>query len=417
MRPAFKGALAARGGKGVAGTSALQNIRFGTRHAAPAGERPLVLGVRLRSLLPVKFLVVAAVAGLLVCSGSAAPRDVSGHLEHIRARHQLPALAAAAIVEGQLVAIGATGARSAAAPTPVTLDDRWHIGSCTKSMTASLAAMLVEDGVIGWETTLAEVFPEMPMKKTWREVTLEDLLVQRSGAPGEAPKALWNEACARQGTPTEQRFAYASGILAGEPERPPGTKWIYSDAGYAIAGAMLEKVTGKDWEMLMRERLFLPLGMLSAGFGAPATPGQLDQPWGHKGYEAPFQPVPPGPDADNPPAIGPAGTVHCSIADLARYTAWHVAGERGEGWLLSYESFEKLHHPPEDQTYGMGWCNLRRRWAGGVALMHTGENTMFYAVMWLGPGADTAFVAASNADGYDAVDACDDAIRHLINEF
>ena len=116
-------------------------------------------------------------------------------------------------------------------------------------------------------------------------------------------------------------------------------------------------------------------------------------------------------------AIGPAGTVHCSIADFARYVAWHVAGDRGEGWLLEPDSFKKLHEPAEDQTYGMGWCNLRRRWAGGTALMHTGENTMFYAVMWLGPGANTAFVAASNADGYDATDACDDAIRDLINEF
>ncbi len=364
-----------------------------------------------------KFFVVAVVAGLLVRSGLGAPRDVTAQLERIREKHSLPALAAAAIVEGKLVAIGATGTRSADDPTLVTLDDHWHVGSCTKSMTASLAAMLVEDGLIQWDTTIGEIFTEIPMKETWLEVSLEDLLFQRSGAPGEPPKALWKEARAQTGTPTEQRHAFITGILCDEPERPPGTKWIYSDSGYAIAGAMLEKATGKAWETLMRERLFLPLGMLSAGFGPPATPGQLDQPWGHKGYEAPFKPVPPGPDADNPPAIGPAGTVHCSIADFARYTAWHVAGERGEGWLLSTESFEKLHHPPDGQTYGMGWCNLHRRWAGGTALMHTGENTMFYAVMWLGPGADTAFVAASNADGYDAVDACDDAIRHLINEF
>ena len=121
--------------------------------------------------------------------------------------------------------------------------------------------------------------------------------------------------------------------------------------------------------------------------------------------------------ADNPPAIGPAGTVHCSIADFARYTAWQVAGDRGEGWLLEPESFQKLHQPAEGGTYGMGWCNLRRRWAGGTALMHNGDNNMFYAVMWLGPGADTAFVAAANCDGYNAEEACDEAIRHLINEF
>jgi len=365
----------------------------------------------------VNFFVVVVVVATLICSAPAAPRDVTSQLERIREKHQIPALAAAAVAEGKLVAIGATGTRSADATTVVTLDDQWHVGSCTKSMTASLAAMLVEDGVIRWESTISEILSDLPMRDIWSDVTLEDLLVQRSGAPGEPPAALWQEALAQRGLPVEQRRAFVRGILAQEPERPPGTKWIYSDSGYAIAGAMLEKVAGQPWETLIRERLFLPLGMLSAGFGAPATPGQLDQPWGHKGYEAPFKPVAPGPNADNPPAIGPAGTVHCSIADLARYAAWHVAGERGEGWLLSPESFEKLHHPPEGQTYSMGWCHLRRRWAGGEALMHTGENTMFYAVMWLGPGADTAFVATANADGYDAVDACDDAIRHLINEF
>lgn len=379
--------------------------------------RSLVLAVGLRSLRRVKFPVAVALLGAVAAAAAAEVRDVSAHLERIRDKHEIPALAAAAIVDGEIVAIGATGKRNADNTTPVTIDDKWHVGSCTKSMTASVAAMLVEEGTLAWNTSIADMLPEIPMKEAWRTVTLEDLLVHRGGAPHEPPRHLWKEACEQRGTPTEQRLAFVTGILANEPERPPETKWIYSDAGYSIAGAMMERATGQAWEDLMRERLFLPLGMFSAGFGAPASPGKVDQPWGHLGYEVPFKPVPPGPAADNPPAIGPAGTVHCSIADLARYVAWHVAGDRGEGWLLEPESFKKLHEPGEDQTYGMGWCNLRRRWAGGTALMHTGENTMFYAVMWLGPGANTAFVAAANADGYDATDACDDAIRDLINEF
>jgi CubicO group peptidase (beta-lactamase class C family) len=371
----------------------------------------------MRSLPAVKFFVAVVVLGALVVPALSDPREISDHLEKIRDKHQIPALTAAVVVEGRIVAIGATGSRSVDAPTPVTDSDLWHIGSCTKSMTASVVAMLVEDGTLGWESTIADILPEIPMKDAWRDVTVAQLLLQRGGAPHEPPRHLWKVACEQIGTPTEQRLAFVRGILADEPEKPPGTKWIYSDAGYSIVGAIMERATGQAWEDLMRERLFLPLGMMTAGFGAPATPGQVDEPWGHLGDEAPFKAVPPGPTADNPPAIGPAGTVHCSISDLARYTAWHVAGERGEGWLLSYESFHKLHHPGDGQTYGMGWCLLQRRWAGGTALMHTGENNMFYAVMWLGPGADTSFVAATNCDGYDARDACDEAIRYLINEF
>jgi CubicO group peptidase (beta-lactamase class C family) len=365
----------------------------------------------------VKFFVAVVALGSLVVPAFADPREISAQLEKIRDKHQIPALTAAAIVEGRVVALGAAGNRSVDDPTLVTDMDKWHIGSCTKSMTASVVAMLVEDGTLGWATTIADVLPEIPMKEAWRNVTVGELLVHRGGAPHEPPRHLWKEACTQQGTPTEQRLAFVRGILADEPEEPPGTKWIYSDAGYSIVGAIMERVSGQPWEDLMRERLFQPLGMMSAGFGSPASPGKVDQPWGHLGDEAPFKAVPPGPAADNPPAIGPAGTVHCSIADFARYTAWHVAGERGEGWLLDYDSFHKLHHPGEGRTYGMGWCTLQRRWAGGTALMHTGENTMFYAVMWLGAGADTSFVAAANCDGYDARDACDEAIRYLINEF
>jgi len=301
----------------------------------------------------------------------------------------------------------------------VAIGDKWLISSCTKSMTASVAAMLVEERKLRWNSTVGEIFPDIAegMHHAWRDVTLEQLLVHRGGAPHEPPPDLWCEALLQKGTPREQRWDFVSGLLHLPPAKTPGTHWIYSDSGYAIAGAMLERVSGQAWETLMQKRLFEPLGLKSAGFGAPATPGQIDQPWGHSGYKPPFKPVAPGPDADYPPAIGPAATVHLSIADFARYADWHVAGARGHGTLLKPESFRKLHTPPEEQEYAMGWAVTKRRWAGGTALMHNGQNTMFYAVMWLGPGENTCFVATCNSDNYEASAACDEAIRVLINRF
>ena len=246
-----------------------------------------------------KLCSIAAALAILACGLRADPHDVGAVLEQIRAAHHVPALAAAAVDEGQIVALGVTGLRRAGCEEPVMRDDRWHLGSCTKSMTASVAAMLVEDGFLQWDITI----------------------------------------------------------------------------------------------------------------------GEVDQPWGHRGDDAPFHPVAPGRLADNPPAIGPAGTVHMSIADFARYAAWHVAGERGDGLLLSTDSFHTLHTPPAGQKYAMGWATMKRRWSGGTALMHNGQNTMFYSVMWLGPGENTCFVAACNADGYEAEAACDEAITKLINLF
>ena len=112
---------------------------------------------------------------------------------------------------------------------------------------------------------------------------------------------------------------------------------IYSNQGYAIVGAMLEKLTGTPWETLITERLFKPLHMDSAGFGPPGTIGGMDQPWGHIRKLAITVPL----QADNPPAIAPAGRVHCSLDDLARFTIFH----------MQRRTERRLRNPKRSQTH------------------------------------------------------------------
>ena len=161
--------------------------------------------------------------------------------------------------------------------------------------------------------------------------TLEQLLTHSAGAPHEPPPNLWRNAWARHGTPTEQRAEFVRGLLLRKPENAPGTKFTYSNQGYSIAGAMLERVTGEPWEQLMQTMLFPTCLMSGAGFGAPASPGKVDQPWCHERTDEKLTPVPPGPKADNPPATGPGGIVHCSIQELVRYAAWHAARSARRG--------------------------------------------------------------------------------------
>ncbi|MEP6662691.1 MAG: serine hydrolase domain-containing protein [Verrucomicrobiota bacterium] len=214
-----------------------------------------------------------------------------------------------------------------------------------------------------------------------------------------------------------QRLAFIKGILARKPEAKPGTKFIYSNQGYTIAGVMLEKATGKTWEELLRSMLFDPLGMTTAGFGAPASLGKVDQPWGHtKEVLLGVESVPPGPRADNPLAITPAGAVHCSLGDLAKYAAFHMAGERGESKLLKAESFKKLHKSFGDD-YTLGWVVLQRPWAKGRALMHNGSNTMFYVVVWMAPEINSAVIVATNIGGNEATAGCDEAAVKLIEKY
>jgi len=346
---------------------------------------------------------------------------VSQMLENIRVKHNFPALAAAVIVDGKIVVTNAVGFRKNGGTEKVTVDDKFHLGSVTKSMTATVAAMLVEQGKISWTTTIGEAFPELKseMHPDYLGVTLEQLLSQRSGAPGDAPADLWRQAWAATGTAAEQRLAFIKGILARKPEAKPGTKYIYSNQGYTIAGVMLEKATGKTWEDLLRSMLFEPLSMTTAGFGAPASVDKVDQPWGHKKKMlSGREPVPPGPGADNPLAISPAGAVHCSMGDLAKYAAFHMAGERGKSQLLKAESFKKLHTAVADNDdYALGWMVLKRAWANGRALMHNGSNTMFYVVVWMAPEKNCAVIVASNVGVDEAFKGCDEVAGKLIDQY
>jgi CubicO group peptidase (beta-lactamase class C family) len=361
-------------------------------------------------------------------------RDVSELLRPIRERHDLPGLAAAVVQGRQLVACGAAGVRRRGSEAQLTTADRFHLGSCTKSMTATMIATLVEEKKLGWSTTVGDVFPELAeeMKPAWKSVTIEELLTHRAGAPaGLDAGGLWGRLWKREGTPREQRMTLVRGVLERDPEAPAGTKFIYSNAGFAIAGAMAEKVTGQAWEDLMRQRIFDPLGMSSAGFGAPGTPGKLDEPLGHG---AKGDPVDAGPGADNPPAIGPAGTVHCTLADWAKYVSLHLEGERcakGEGPCpeakgalarLTSETYRKLHAPgasadPNDTTkYAMGWGLAERDWARGPVLTHNGSNTMWFCVTWLAPEEDFAVLVATNQGGDEAAKGCDEAAWALIQD-
>jgi CubicO group peptidase (beta-lactamase class C family) len=157
--------------------------------------------------------------------------------------------------------------------------------------------------------------------------------------------------------------------------------------------------------------------MTSAGFGAPGKPKEKNQPWGHS---AGGTPVSPGPQADNPPAIGPAGTVHCSITDWAKFVSLHLNGDRGDAKLLKAETFKKLHTPapgPGPQ-YAMGWGIEKRDWAGksGRVLRHAGSNTMWLAVVWIAPDENFAVLVMCNQGDNRAHKACDEAVQELIKQ-
>ncbi|MEJ5237921.1 MAG: serine hydrolase domain-containing protein [Limisphaera sp.] len=356
-------------------------------------------------------------------------RDLSSILEQIRKTRNVPALACAVVRSNRIVGLGVAGWRKwNVTNAPVTVADKWHHGSITKSMTATLAAMLVEEGRIKWTNTLADIFPYFTnrMHLGWRAATLEQLSSNRGGAPEVIPSGIWNDLWNFGGTPREGRRRLLERMTTDAPASPPGTRYEYSNAGFSLAGHMLETVMNQAWEDLLTERLFLPLEMVSAGFGVPATPRHIDQPWGHTlsnpalppSVSNPTTPIAPGTSADNPPAIGPAGTVHCSVVDLALYAAFHLAAHKANTTLLSRASALKLHTAyPNNGDYAHGWVVVYRPWANGDALAHSGSNTQWYSNLWLAPARDFAVIALCNLGGDTAYYATDDIVARMIQEF
>jgi CubicO group peptidase (beta-lactamase class C family) len=348
---------------------------------------------------------------------AAARRDAAPLLAPAREKHDLPALAGVVVLgDGRVTAAGVVGVRRRGSPEAATLADRWHLGSCTKSMTATLCALLVEEKRLSWDATVGGVFAKAvpAIDPSWKPVTLDLLLHHRAGAPADLrADGLWDRLWRFRGTPKDARLALVAGVVAKPPVSPPGTKYLYSNAGFATAGAMAETVTGRGWEQLLRERLFAPLGITTAGFGAPGTAARVDQPRGHG---ADGKPVEPGLLADNPVAIGPAGTVHMTIEDWARYVAAHVSGERS-GRLLPSAAWKRLHAPPDGEgtRYAMGWVVTDRDW-GGEVLTHNGSNTMWYCVAWLSPSKDFAVLVTCNRGGPQAEQGCDQAAWALIQD-
>jgi CubicO group peptidase (beta-lactamase class C family) len=371
-------------------------------------RRRLIIGF----LFTCQFVATAAAA--VQNAGAGKIKDLRGSLEPIRLEHRLPALGAAVVTGQGLQGIGVAGVRKTGTDVPATADDLWHLGSDTKAMTAFLIAALVEQGKLRWETTVGETFPELAAPAAspqFKTITLRQLLTHRSGLPANIPWGL----IPRSQPIREQRLAAVKAASLAKFDSEPGAKFLYSNLGYVVAGAMAEQAAGDSWEALMIKTVFEPLGMKSAGFGGVGTPGQVDQPWGHGADGQPVKDN--GPDADNPPVMGPAGTVHCALADWAKFIADLLRGARGEKGLLKPDTYTILLTPPPGGDYAFGWGVADRDWGGGKVLVHSGSNTMNLAVAWVAPLRDFAALIVTNQGPPLSVKACDEAASALIRDY
>ncbi len=341
---------------------------------------------------------------------AASPVDLSPELKTLLAKHPaVPGIVAMLVDHDREAAIGVAGVRKFGRPELMTIDDQIHLGSDTKAMTAVLVGQLIERGKLSIDTPVLKIFPEFAgkMDPQMGTVTVSQLLQHTSGLPANLP---WGTYATANDDVRAQRHAAVLRALSQPPAHPPGTAYAYSNTGFVLLGAVVEQISGKSWEDQIRAELFTPLKMPSAGFGPPGMIGGLDQPWGHvlqSGRPVAIQ-------IDNPPIMGPAGRVHCSIRDWAKFVGCFESGDVPSLPGVSEKSMNSILTPGSTGDYGGGWIHTRRDWGGGPVLTHAGSNTMWYCVAWVSPKKHFATLVAVNVAGGDAPAVCDEVTGMLI---
>lgn len=355
----------------------------------------------------IRFVLILALITRFIYSQSVASaqqqkpdQDIAAELKalvpEIRTQKKLAGLAAVVKINGKIVASAAAGERKAGSDVALTADDNFHVGSITKSMTATMLARLIERDVLDWETTVSDVFGEsIEIHNDWQNVTIEQLMTHTSGAQPNLDFTAQFQHPKEGDERTAARLKFVSAILKLKLNIPPGTKFQYSNVGPTIAGAMAEKITGKTWEDLVRQEVFKPLNLDSAGFGPPQdTDGELTQPRGHRTVLGFKQAV--GVSDDNTPLIGPAGIVHMSLSDLCTFGNEHLIGENGNGKLLTADICERLHKPILND-YAWGWVvPSKATWTDERFFWHNGSNTMWYALLVVFPEQNAVIAIAAN---------------------
>jgi len=303
-----------------------------------------------------------------------------------------PGAVAAIISSEGVLDIACAGVRKVWADVAFTCDNVVHLGSCTKAMTAAMLATLVADGTLSWEMKLTEAIPELKdiIHSDFQNITLWQLLTHRAGLPKNPVD--WSAHTDKEIIDRRLTILRDNLVLAASHKID---EFYYSNFGYMIAACMAEKITGMSWEGLIKQRLFDPLDMSSAGFGAPNTHNQIDQPWGHSWEYSLFGNNWDPDQTDNPKALGPAGRVHCNIEDWAKFLSLFLSDENP---VLDNKYLSKLKTPIG--IYAGGWVILKEEeqpWAKGKVLVHSGSNGIWFTSVMVAPKLNRAYIVATNS--------------------
>lgn len=311
----------------------------------------------------------------------------------------LPAMGGAIVMDDGTIYLAVSGVRKVDDPTPAASGDLWHMGSCTKAMTATMIAYLIEKGDLRWDLTMAEAFPQYAsiMDSEHGAINIHQLLTHTAGFPRDAD---WSQ-FERDFTPgldaASSRLLQVRQAATIYLEYPPGQGYLYSNLDYVVAASMAEQAQNARWEDLMTELVFKPLGISDMSYAGTGTPGQVDQPWPHDTYR---QATAYNGSFGDPYAMfaGPCGYAHLSLESWGKFVIDQMRGLQGKPALLQTASYQQLVTPgAANPAYAHGWEILAPASDGSPCYGHSGSNSLNTCAVRMYPGRGYAVLVTTNA--------------------
>jgi len=308
--------------------------------------------------------------------------------DSVRRAYKIPELCYAVVSADSVYEMQALGVRKINTNLSASLEDRFRIGSNTKAITGFIAALLVKQGNISWNTRFFDLFPEMKAtsRKEYHNLTLLNLLSFRTKLfpyTYTDPKPVKSDFT---GNEEEQRYQFTQWAFRHEPVHSRDSV-CFSNLSYTAAGLMLEKVSGKSYKQLVAE-LGAQLG-IEFGFGQPNIADPL-QTWGHN---ATLTPEPPG-DNFKLNWLLPAGNINITLPDYVKFIQLQLKGLNGRSALLTREEFNFLHFGLA--RFAVGW-SVNTDDKNNVYSYHEGNPGTFLTKVYVFPKTNKAIILFSNA--------------------
>ena len=259
---------------------------------------------------------------LVLATGSALaaqPADLDARVEAAMRAHGVPGMAIAIVEDGRIVFTQGYGVRKLGSPERVDADTIFPTGSTGKAITAAALAVLVDDGKLGWDDKVIDHMPWFRMYDPWvtNEMTVRDLLVHRSGLGLGAGDLMFVPTSSRSRVDTVRALRYI------KPATSFRSGYAYDNLLYAVAGQLIEEVSGQTWEVFVRERVLKPVGMTSSVTEQSARFSNPNRAWPHARTDGPVRGMGEQAVLDERKTLGdngaPAGGLSSSANDMAHW--------------------------------------------------------------------------------------------------